>query len=52
MWSIVEREVSKQPYNILAFLGATISKIMADIDREVVIQPLKKRSSGLGLRLL
>jgi hypothetical protein len=37
VWSIFEREVSKQPHNILASLRAKILEVMADMDREVVI---------------
>jgi hypothetical protein len=37
MWSEVEREVSKHPYNTLTSLRAKISEIMTEIDREVVI---------------
>jgi len=42
MGSIVAREVSKHPHNSLASLSAQISEVMADMDREVVIQPCKK----------
>jgi hypothetical protein len=42
MWSTVEREVNKQPHNTLASLRATISEVIADMYREVVIRPWKK----------
>jgi hypothetical protein len=42
MWSTVEREVNYQPHNTLASLRATISEVMANMDREVVIHPCKK----------
>jgi hypothetical protein len=42
MWSEVEREVNKQPYNTLASLRAKISEIMAYMDREVVISACKR----------
>jgi hypothetical protein len=42
MWSVFEREVSKQPHNTLASLGAKILEEMADMDREVVIHSYKK----------
>jgi hypothetical protein len=37
MWSVFEREVSKQSHNTLASLRAKILEVMADINREVVI---------------
>ena len=48
MWSEVAREVSKHPHNILGPLGALISEVMADKDREVVIHPSKKFWSRKG----
>jgi hypothetical protein len=42
MWSVFEREVSKQPHNTLASLRAKILEVMADINREVVIHSYKK----------
>ena len=42
MWSEVEREVNKQPYNTLASLRAKILEVMADMDREVFICSYKK----------
>ncbi len=42
MWSVFEREVKKQPHSTLAFLGAKILEVMADLDREVVICSYKK----------
>jgi hypothetical protein len=42
MWSEVEREVNRQPYNILTSIKAKLSEVMADKDREVVIHPCKK----------
>jgi len=47
MWSAVEREVNKQPHNILASLRAKFSKVMADMDREVVIRAYKKFQSQI-----
>ena len=41
MWSEFEREVNRQPYNILASLKAKLSELMADKDRDVVIHPCK-----------
>jgi hypothetical protein len=49
MWSEVEREVSKHPHYTLASLRSKISKVMADMDREVIIPPYKKFWSGLRL---
>jgi hypothetical protein len=49
MRSIVEREVTEQPQNDLASFRARISEVMADMDKEVVIPPV--RSSGLRLWL-
>jgi hypothetical protein len=37
MWSVVDREANKQPYNTLASLKAKISEVMADKDKEVGI---------------
>jgi hypothetical protein len=42
MWSVFEREVSKQPCNTLASLRAKILKVMADMHRDVVIHSYKK----------
>jgi hypothetical protein len=42
MWSVFEREINKQTYNTLASLRAKILEVMADKDREVVIQSYKK----------
>jgi hypothetical protein len=42
MWSVVAREVSKHPHNTLGPLGAQISEVMAELDREVVINHCKK----------
>ena len=42
MWSEVEREVNKHPHNTLASLRAKILEVLADIDREGVIQSYKK----------
>ncbi len=42
MWSKFEREVNKQPQNILASLRAKILEGMADMDREVLICSYKK----------
>ena len=45
MWSEVEREVNKQPYNTLASLRAKISEDKdkdKDKDREVVIRAWKR----------
>jgi hypothetical protein len=42
LWSVFEREISKQPHNTLASLGAKILEVMADINREVVIHSYKK----------
>jgi hypothetical protein len=42
MWSKVEREVNKQPYNTLASFKAMILDVMANLDREVVIHECKK----------
>jgi hypothetical protein len=42
MWSIFEREVNKQPHNILASLRTKISEIMVNMDREVVVRSCKK----------
>jgi hypothetical protein len=42
MWSVFEREVFKQPHNILASLRAKILEVMADMHREVVIHSYKK----------
>jgi hypothetical protein len=42
MWSEFEREVNRQPYNILASLKAKLSEVMADKDRDIVICPCKK----------
>jgi hypothetical protein len=47
MWSVVEREVNKQPHNTMASLRAKISEVMADMDREVVIHPCKKFRSRI-----
>jgi hypothetical protein len=41
MWSEVEREVNKQPHNILSSLNAMISDVMAKLDRDVVIHVCK-----------
>jgi hypothetical protein len=45
MWSEVEREVNKQPYNNLASLKAMILEVMANLDREVIIHECKKFQS-------
>jgi hypothetical protein len=37
MWSKVEREVNKQPHNIMASLKAKISEVVTNIDSEIVI---------------
>jgi hypothetical protein len=37
MWCEVEREVSKEPHNILASLQAKISEVMTNIEREIAI---------------
>ncbi len=42
MWSEFDREVNKQPRNILASRRAKILEGMADMDREVVICSYKK----------
>jgi hypothetical protein len=42
MWCEFEREVNRQPYNILASIKAKLSEVMADKDREVVIHSCKK----------
>jgi hypothetical protein len=42
MWSEFEKEVNRQPYNILASLNAKLSEVMADKDRDVVIHPCMK----------
>jgi hypothetical protein len=42
MWSEVEREVNKQPHNILASHRDKISEVMAYKDREVVIRACKR----------
>jgi hypothetical protein len=42
MWSVFEREVSKQPHNTLASLRAKILEVQADMHREVVIHSYKK----------
>jgi hypothetical protein len=42
MWSEVERDVNKQPHNILASLKAMISDVMAKLDRDVVIHVCKR----------
>jgi hypothetical protein len=42
MWSIFEREVNKQPHNILASLRTKISEVRANMYREVVICSYKK----------
>jgi hypothetical protein len=42
MWCEVEREVNKQPHNILASHRAKISEVMAYKDREVVIRACKR----------
>jgi hypothetical protein len=47
MWSLVGREVSKHPLNILDSLRAKISEVMADMDRKVVIFPCKKLRSRI-----
>ncbi len=47
MWSEFEREVNRQPYNILASLKAKLSEEMADKDRDVVIHPCKKSWSRI-----
>jgi hypothetical protein len=39
MWSEFEREVNRQPFNTLASLKAKTSKVMTNIDREIVILP-------------
>jgi hypothetical protein len=50
MWCEVKREVNKQPKNTLASLKAMIPDVMANLDREVVINVCK--NSGLVLRLI
>ena len=45
MWSEVERDVNKQPHNILSSLNAMISDVMAKLDRDVVIHVCKKFQS-------
>jgi hypothetical protein len=47
MWSEFEREVNRQPYNILASLNAKLSEVMADKDRDVVIHPCKESWSWI-----
>jgi hypothetical protein len=47
MWSVVGREVSKHPLNTLDSLRSKISRIMATIDRKVVICPCKKLRSRI-----
>ncbi len=47
MWSKVEREVNKQPYNTLASFKAMILDVMANLDREVVIHECKKFRSWI-----
>ena len=42
MWCEFEREVNKQPHNTLASRRAKISEVMANMDREFVIQYYKK----------
>jgi hypothetical protein len=42
MWCEFEREVNKQPHNSLASLRAKILEVMANMDREFVIQFYKK----------
>ncbi len=42
MWSVFEREVSKQSHNTLASLRAKILEVKADIIREVVLHSYKK----------
>jgi hypothetical protein len=42
MRSEFEREVKKQPHNTLASLTAKISKVMTNIDREIVILPCQR----------
>jgi hypothetical protein len=37
MWSEVEREVNKQPHNILASLKVKISEVMTNIERDIFI---------------
>jgi hypothetical protein len=46
-WSEVTREVSKHPLYTLGPLGAHISEVMADKDREVVIHLCKKFRSRI-----
>jgi hypothetical protein len=41
-WSVLEREVNKQPHSTLASLGAKILEVTADMYREVVICSYKK----------
>jgi hypothetical protein len=38
----LNQDIYRQPYNILASLKAKLSEVMADKDRDVVIQPCKK----------
>jgi hypothetical protein len=47
MWSVVGREVTKHPPNILDSLRSKISGVMADMDRKVVICPFKKLRSRI-----
>jgi hypothetical protein len=47
MWSVFEREINKQPRNTLASFRAKILEVMADKDREVVIQSYKKSWSSI-----
>jgi hypothetical protein len=47
MWSVVGREISKHPPNILESLRSKISGVMADMDMKVVICPFKKLRSRI-----
>jgi hypothetical protein len=42
MWSEFEREVNRQPFNILASLKAKTSEGMTNVDREIVILPCQR----------
>jgi hypothetical protein len=47
MWCEFEREVNKHPHSILASLKAKISKVMTNIDREIVILPCQRFCSQI-----
>jgi hypothetical protein len=47
MWSVVGREVSKDPLNTLDSLRSKISEVMADMDSKGVFCPFKKLRSRI-----